>query len=89
MQKKTVEYIRSRHSADDEIENTSALYTRDEVEGPLVGKGRETSGSDGDVVYNTRTHEEYVHHSSQTQSEEAVGHCYRYTSSLVLNFCPG
>ncbi|KAK0469728.1 uncharacterized protein EV420DRAFT_1496258 [Desarmillaria tabescens] len=35
LQKRTVEYLTSRHSPEERVEPTFALYTRDEVEGPL------------------------------------------------------
>ncbi|KAF8656254.1 hypothetical protein AX16_002690 [Volvariella volvacea WC 439] len=41
LQATTVEYIKSRHTPDERTEPTVASYVREEVEGPLSGRGRQ------------------------------------------------
>lgn len=51
LQAKTVEYLRSRHSADDRTGSTMAEYAREEVMGPLSGaQGKEDTNTDADDV---------------------------------------
>jgi hypothetical protein len=44
MQRKTVEYVHTRHSPDERLGGREAAYQRDEVHGPLSGTG--FNGSD-------------------------------------------
>jgi len=49
LQEKTVEYLKSRHSADDRTGSTMAEYAREEVMGPLSGaEGKEDTNTDAD-----------------------------------------
>ncbi|TFK75195.1 hypothetical protein BDN72DRAFT_562515 [Pluteus cervinus] len=69
MQERTVEYVKGRHNPDERIESTTASYTKDEVEGPLSGRGNEAlaqSHESGTV------HKDVEHHANPTASEEAV-----------------
>ena len=38
MQRKTVDYVHTRHSPDERLGGREAAYQRDEVDGPLSGK---------------------------------------------------
>ncbi|KAK0500432.1 hypothetical protein EDD18DRAFT_1349311 [Armillaria luteobubalina] len=59
LQKRTVEYLTSRHSPEERVEPTFALYTRDEVEGPLSSaQGFEDKDDQSDTVMTRTVHQE-------------------------------
>jgi len=59
LQAKTVEYLKSRHSADDRTGSIMAEYAREEVIGPLSGaEGREDTNTDADDMEAYSTHKQ-------------------------------
>ncbi len=71
MQERTVEYVKGRHNPDERVESTTASYTKEEVEGPLSGRGN----ANGALAHNHESetvHKDVEHHASPTESEEAV-----------------
>jgi hypothetical protein len=60
MQRKTVEYVRTRHSPDERLSGREASYQRDEVDGPLAGKYKsdEVPVHHGKTLKKTTVHEE-------------------------------
>ncbi|KAH7884382.1 hypothetical protein F5I97DRAFT_1889101 [Phlebopus sp. FC_14] len=79
IQKKTVEYIRSRHQPDERMEHSEASYVRDEVTGPLgsarvgefegvVGDGdRGFEEIENDINSDSRTVNRHLVHEEMTE----------------------
>ncbi|KAF8349176.1 hypothetical protein F5887DRAFT_553914 [Amanita rubescens] len=60
LQEKTVEYLKSRHSADDRTGSTMAEYAREEVMGPLSGaEGKEDTNTDADDMDVYSSHKQH------------------------------
>jgi hypothetical protein len=57
MQRKTVDYVHTRHSPDERLGGREAAYQRDEVDGPLSGKYKHDE-IPAKTVKRTTVHEE-------------------------------
>ena len=60
LQATTIEYLRTRHNADDRTGSTVAEYAREEVMGPLSGaQGKEDTNADADDMDKNSIHKQH------------------------------
>ncbi len=85
MQGRTVDYIQKRHSPEDRVAPTSAMYSKDTVDGPLgSASGVEDNGGPQELVKKTVRQETTQVYKKEAPTDSEANVCLPFQSDLVL-----